>query len=268
MKNIWIIVRALFLFLSIKILTVGTLTLLGTQYPNWVSFLVHASAPNSEELLVHINNISTFVSSLIIGLVLIWWNPLKKFNTQDNWRSLSPSILIIALVVGGLGILLNSFVLSFAIDEYNNAVELSKKILSSGWIGISAVVILVPIIEEVIFRRICISTLRQEVSAPLAILLSAFLFGILHIQPAQILGATMLGVVFGTIYVLSKSILPSIILHILNNGLYIIRLMNPDDTQTDFMQYHGLQFWGCFALTAILFGGATWLLYKKYKTLK
>ena len=55
----------------------------------------------------------------------------------------------------------------------------------------------------------------------------------LHGAPVQMLGATVLGLLFGWMYVQSRSILPSILLHVLNNGLFIYSLSLEDVDVTE-----------------------------------
>src|SRR5207237_755793 len=58
-----------------------------------------------------------------------------------------------------------------------------------------------------------------------AILLSALLFGFLHVLLSlfqQLFNATLLGIVLGLLAVRSGSILPGIVFHVLNNGLAVV----------------------------------------------
>ena len=64
-----------------------------------------------------------------------------------------------------------------------------------------------------------------------AILLSALMFGFLHVLMSlfqQLFNATLLGIVLGLLAVRSRSILPGILFHFLNNALAVARLQrNP-----------------------------------------
>jgi sodium transport system permease protein len=85
---------------------------------------------------------------------------------------------------------------------------------------------LVPAIcEELAFRGFILSGLEREYSRPTAIVLSAFLFGFLHVLLSlfqQLFNATLLGIVLALLAVRSGSILPGIVFHFLNNGLAIV----------------------------------------------
>jgi membrane protease YdiL (CAAX protease family) len=57
---------------------------------------------------------------------------------------------------------------------------------------------------------------------------SALIFGLFHINPAQIVPAFLLGLLFAYIYYTTKSLLPTIILHIVSNGLSVCLMRLPD----------------------------------------
>jgi sodium transport system permease protein len=79
--------------------------------------------------------------------------------------------------------------------------------------------------EEVAFRGYILSGLERHHRTRSAILLSALLFGFLHVLLSlfqQLFNATLLGIVLGLLAVRSKSILPGIIFHFLNNALAVV----------------------------------------------
>ena len=85
---------------------------------------------------------------------------------------------------------------------------------------------LVPAIcEEVAFRGFILSGLRREYRTWSAIVLSALLFGFLHVLLSlfqQLFNATLLGLVLGLLAVKSRSLWPGVIFHAVNNGLAIL----------------------------------------------
>lgn len=82
-----------------------------------------------------------------------------------------------------------------------------------------------PIIEEVIFRGIIQKgMINNGVKPRNAILVSALIFGIVHFNPWQFIGAFLLGIVLGVVYFKTKSLLMSIFLHFFNNTIAAIML--------------------------------------------
>ncbi|EQK42073.1 CAAX protease self-immunity family protein [[Clostridium] bifermentans ATCC 638] len=86
------------------------------------------------------------------------------------------------------------------------------------------VIIIGPIIEELIFRKILLGKLLEKFSnRPIkAIVYSALIFGIVHLNVIQGVAAFGGGIILGLIYYYTKSIKATMFAHILNNFLIII----------------------------------------------
>ena len=84
---------------------------------------------------------------------------------------------------------------------------------------------LIPAIcEEFAFRGFILSGLEHGRRTRSAILLSALMFGFLHVLLSlfqQLFNATLLGVVLGLLAVRSRSIVPAIVFHFINNSLAV-----------------------------------------------
>ena len=80
------------------------------------------------------------------------------------------------------------------------------------------------ICEEVAFRGYILSGVERGHSTRVAILISALLFGVMHVLLSlfqQLFNATLLGLVLGLLAVRSRSLLPGIVFHLINNGLAV-----------------------------------------------
>ncbi|MCB9201817.1 MAG: CPBP family intramembrane metalloprotease [Flavobacteriales bacterium] len=79
--------------------------------------------------------------------------------------------------------------------------------------------IIAPILEELLFRGIILQGLLNKGKSPfLAIFISSLLFGLIHLNPWQLVGAFILGSAIGFVYYRTQSILTAILLHIINNS--------------------------------------------------
>ncbi len=79
--------------------------------------------------------------------------------------------------------------------------------------------------EEVAFRGYILSGLQRKHRTRSAILLSALLFGFLHVLISvfqQLIPATLLGLVLGLLAVRSKSLLPGVVFHLISNGQAVL----------------------------------------------
>jgi sodium transport system permease protein len=81
------------------------------------------------------------------------------------------------------------------------------------------------ICEELAFRGFILTGLEHGHRTRSAILLSALLFGFMHVLLSlfqQLFNATLLGIVLGLLAVRSRSILPGIVFHFINNALGVV----------------------------------------------
>ncbi len=86
------------------------------------------------------------------------------------------------------------------------------------------VIAVVPAVcEELIYRVVLYRGYRRS-SALLAVLLTAFLFGIMHMNLNQFSYAFILGILFALINEAAGSVLPSVVLHLYINGRSVVLL--------------------------------------------
>ena len=78
-------------------------------------------------------------------------------------------------------------------------------------------------VEELLFRGLILENLLP-CGKTVAILGSAFLFGMMHQNVEQLLYATGAGVVFGWIYVRTRSIWPCVLAHFINNFQSVVQI--------------------------------------------
>ena len=88
--------------------------------------------------------------------------------------------------------------------------------------GPLALVVLAPLTEELIFRGLILRGLLAITSPWRAIIVSALLFALIHLNPWQIPFALVAGLVFGWVYCRTGSLTLCIAGHALNNGLSLL----------------------------------------------
>ena len=83
--------------------------------------------------------------------------------------------------------------------------------------------------EELLFRGAVTKVLLKKYNPLTAILISGLIFGIFHMNPAQVVGATLIGFILAWIYYKTHSLIPCILIHIMNNSLSVyLALKFPD----------------------------------------
>lgn len=116
--------------------------------------------------------------------------------------------------------------------------------------------------EEVAFRGFILSGLERGHTPRGAVVTSALLFGFMHALVSlyqQLFNAALLGVVLGLLAVRSRSLLPGIVFHLINNGLAVLMgvwLANASAGRFHSWIYrdpaHGLYHWGYLAVGAVV----------------
>src|SRR5690606_34665670 len=91
-------------------------------------------------------------------------------------------------------------------------------------LGLAVVIFaIVPAVcEEVAFRGFILQGLRRDYRGAAAVVLSAFLFGFLHVLLSlfqQFFNATLLGLLLGLLAIRSNSLLPVLVFHAINYAL-------------------------------------------------
>lgn len=121
-------------------------------------------------------------------------------------------------------------------DDYEN--------MTGGVIGLIDTGILTPISEELLFRGAILGTLLPLTPRRpwVAIAISAILFGIAHLNPVQIVFGALYGLLFGWLYWRTASLLPGIVVHVVNNTIVVFfwpasfdKAINSMSTTTEIM---------------------------------
>ncbi|MFT6200715.1 MAG: membrane protease YdiL (CAAX protease family) [Vicingaceae bacterium] len=105
--------------------------------------------------------------------------------------------------------------------------------LNDGY-GLISIAIMAPFFEEFIFRGIMLDGLLKKKSTWTAILISAALFGLVHLNPWQFVTAMIIGTFAGWVYSRTKSLIYCIIIHFANNfTASIFMFLDPDSMAID-----------------------------------
>lgn len=111
--------------------------------------------------------------------------------------------------------------------------EMIGKLLENP-LGLIAGGILGPITEEIAFRGVVMGgLLRMRCKPWVAIILSGLVFAVFHGTYTQLIGSTIFGIICGWLYWRTKSLWPSIIVHIVNNSTACILAMCLPDPEAD-----------------------------------
>lgn len=140
----------------------------------------------------------------------------------------SAAILAAALGMGMASIAWIDFLMTF-LTFLPDWMKQAFESLQSTPMGILCICLFGPMIEELLFRGAITTVLLQRYRPVKAILLSALIFGVFHLNPPQIIAATLSGVPLAWLYYRTGSLIPGMAVHVLNNSLSVfLSLRHPE----------------------------------------
>ena len=171
----------------------------------------------------HITSIS--ITNILPNLFILWhiihFNYVK-FNQESFTEVPSKTIwLSLPFIIAGMLFfnLCNEFL------ELPNQLEDLFLGMSRNVFGIFSIVIMAPLVEELLFRSAIEGHLLKQGKNPvIAILISSHMFGIVHLNPAQIPFAFAIGMIFGWLYYRTGSVVPGIVGHFINNSIACLQM--------------------------------------------
>jgi hypothetical protein len=145
--------------------------------------------------------------------------PLKDAIIQGikGWLTIIPFVLLISLIMNSL------------IDNQNGSNPLLEIVLNNNnylsfILLFVTTTLLAPLFEEIIFRGILLPTLSRDFGIILGIIVSAFIFALAHLSLGEMPPLFVLGIGLGITRIASGSLLSSVIMHSLWNGLTFFNL--------------------------------------------
>lgn len=170
------------------------------------------------------SNISTYIPKLLaFGVLYKKYRPLKRLDTQYENKSYYPLIFIpamFAFAIWGSNITtcINYILqLLFGAGEIQNVMEaIAPSSFSAGVVTLIFTAFVAPIFEEIIYRHLLLRSLKPIGDTP-AIIISALVFGLAHGNFDQFAYAFLSGIIFGLMAVRYDTIIPGMVLHLINN---------------------------------------------------
>ncbi|MEI6228953.1 MAG: type II CAAX endopeptidase family protein [Candidatus Saccharibacteria bacterium] len=196
----------------------------------WV--LVRLGVALSDLNEVVLNTVTTalaYIIALALIILVPWWVKKKKTTLEDvsldrlpNWTEIwvTPAGFVVYLIISGLLMwLATSYLPGF---DSSQVQETGFKNLNQNYefvLAFLALVVAVPVAEEVLFRGYLFGKLKKIVPVWLAIAVTSLVFGVLHGNLNVIIDTVALSVVLCVLRQITGTIWPSILLHMLKNGI-------------------------------------------------
>lgn len=169
--------------------------------------------------------LSNIVTIILFAFFII---KIQKKNIKEE-LSFSPAT-IKTYILPSISIFLLSFAWSFATydlsftnaEQMQTSVSFYSNIFPNFGVIMMALTLLIaqPIMEEVLCRGILLNQLKISMPTWIAVLVSSLLFGAIHLMAGGIwlvIGATLMGICFGIVFVKTKSLYVAIVAHAFAN---------------------------------------------------
>jgi len=211
--------------------------------------------------------IYTIEGILGIALALLWFHmykragypkvPFSKGATEDRVIA-----VVSALAMLGLSALYFMIISRFktpyiekSIEEYNEMMNVPHPSALGVVLSLISSCILIPVLEEMVFRGVVFEGMLQVGEPVSAILLSGFCFGVMHGQIIQIGYAFIAGIILALVYYVTKNLFMSILAHMvfnfLGSGIYLLfNVPEYVEYMLDFVEYAAIPVF--IILTALL----------------
>ncbi len=168
------------------------------------------------------------LSMLMMGMYL--WKAGYINLEKVTWSVVSPVYLLLSVVIALPFIWVNDAIVTPL--HLPDLMENTFSILSGGWLGIACIAIVGPVLEELIFRGAITRALLARYNPTTAIILSGVIFGVFHLNPAQVVSAMLYGFLIAWMYYRTASLLPCILIHVINNSLSVYLMLNYPNVKT------------------------------------
>jgi len=216
-RHIWRVVWPALLFLGIQFaagLTISTIVSVSRGDP-----LAGANYAAENPLVILL---VCFSAALVVFATL--WFKTKKTHPELNDGKLKAVFIVLALIMfAGYSLLVSSLLANTTIIEHFPSIEQVAANLQGAFVlQIIVIGLLAPFTEEFLVRGLILNRLNAWTPTWVAVLVSSLIFGLLHMNMFQFINTTILGLLFGFVYIRTKNLLIPILAHIANNMTGVI----------------------------------------------
>ena len=195
---------------------------IGTALSSGEFFRLSGLRPHSltGQIVLMVTTVVVFGTVILIG----YKKTKRKFNDVFKFNAVSPFLwIMVTILTIGLSAVLSSLDnllnLILPMPEWLHGIFGNSMVEEPLVISIIHVGVIVAFTEELFFRGLILDGLNRNYSKRKAIIVSALIFGLVHINPWQFLSAFIGGLFMAWICIETKSIWLCIFMHFLHNML-------------------------------------------------
>jgi membrane protease YdiL (CAAX protease family) len=177
------------------------------------------------------------VGIYLLVIIAVYWFAVRRPGSSwqqvglrpfaSGWLPFLPILVVVQLL--GMALINTQLVALFTGGKFENpqveavtgGMHLSRQDL---FFLLLLIAIIAPIAEELFFRGMLYPVLRRRWSVRWAIGINALLFALVHFIPLLLPALFFIGLIFAWVRERTQSIIPSILLHAMQNGLVIVAI--------------------------------------------
>jgi uncharacterized protein len=222
---------------GLKMVFFSSLVLLFLSYGGFaLAIVLFGELQSSFFVLEHISLLVIFglFFQVFFQILFLYWFSYKKYGTtwanfgfrKVSWKMIAFLVLLLSVIaiIVQQSYFFGLELLGVAPISQGGVVEIFQEQWIPTWLLFFYIVLLAPVLEELVFRGFLIPAFLKNMSPFWAIAFSAFLFSVAHLSFSFLPVFFFMGILLGLSYVRTKSLLPGICYHIVNNGIAFLLL--------------------------------------------
>jgi len=195
---------------------------IGIQLIVTVIFMI-AGLAQGADMNTLINSIMAPALLVSDALVVILLIAIRFCKFKELFQKIPGDVFLVTMIFG----LCTMFAVDMLAEPMNipNVLEEQFSSMTKTLSGFLAICLIGPIMEEIMMRRIILTEMSKLTDSMWGgILISALMFAVIHLNPAQVVFALPAGIVLGWLYCKTRSLMVPICIHILNNTISFLTI--------------------------------------------
>lgn len=192
-----------------------------------LSLFMPNATPNQNVIAVS----GIFVLSFLVPILILKGFVSAQHDNKDKIKKTDTKNILLWTIMAMPVMYLSTYIVELVISKMNvnptmidSALVFDKSII--GYIlFFTEVAILPAILEELLFRKVMLDGAKKH-GTIFAMVFTAIMFGVIHMNIPQAINAMLIGILFAYITIKSKSIVPAMLLHLINNGTQVLFMVN------------------------------------------
>ena len=167
--------------------------------------------------------VASAISDVAVVAVVVAFARKRGLTLRDLGVRSAPGRFYAAALLLGISMWYVTALIVVLVNPPGDTEKLQELVAQTPFVPtLIALTVFPAVAEELVFRGVLARSLAGWFRPLVAIAISAASFGLYHVFPPQVVSTFVLGFALGLLAVKSRSILPAMIVHVLNNAIAIV----------------------------------------------